>query len=283
MSNFAVGNTGQIGSIDLSSVDLETAMMAVQSQRTQLLESSLRSQLDSVNAKNKQIADLNNQITANQTQANELDQQNVALASQKGADTASLSATQAESASLGTQIAELKDLQSRLSASKCPDPEGFYGLSYGQGDDGALSWKTWDQVQAAGLTIPTGADAPRNVDGNHTMDAKGKTVQTWVNELGSKISGLESQKAAADARATTLQASIENADKSIADNTAKAKDLRTSVDDLKRQVDGVSNSQQMEMLRLQSLTNKNNEAFEVMTNFIKKMQDSRSSIIGNMR
>ncbi|WJH32173.1 hypothetical protein N6H13_15585 [Paenibacillus sp. CC-CFT742] len=40
---------------------------------------------------------------------------------------------------------------------------------------------------------------------------------------------------------------------------------------------------QMEMLRLQSLSNKRNEAFDVMTNFIKKMQDSRSSIIGNMR
>jgi len=37
------------------------------------------------------------------------------------------------------------------------------------------------------------------------------------------------------------------------------------------------------MLRLQSLSNKRNESFDVMTNFVKKMQDSRSSIIGNMR
>ncbi|MBO9540523.1 hypothetical protein J7643_08030 [bacterium] len=40
---------------------------------------------------------------------------------------------------------------------------------------------------------------------------------------------------------------------------------------------------QMDMLRLQSLTNKRNEAFDLMTNFIKKMADSRSSILGNMR
>ncbi|GAB1159249.1 hypothetical protein YWY31_52740 [Paenibacillus illinoisensis] len=52
---------------------------------------------------------------------------------------------------------------------------------------------------------------------------------------------------------------------------------------LKNQIDALSSSQQMEMLRLQSLSNKRNEAFDVMTNFIKKMQDSRSSIIGNMR
>ena len=39
----------------------------------------------------------------------------------------------------------------------------------------------------------------------------------------------------------------------------------------------------LKVKRLQSLSNKRNEAFETMTNFIKKMQDSRSSIIGNMR
>lgn len=48
-------------------------------------------------------------------------------------------------------------------------------------------------------------------------------------------------------------------------------------------VDSASNSQQMDMLRLQSLSNKRNEAFDVMTNFVKKMQESRSSIIGSMR
>lgn len=48
-------------------------------------------------------------------------------------------------------------------------------------------------------------------------------------------------------------------------------------------VDALSNSQQMDMFRLQSMNSKRNEAFDVMTNFVKKMQDSRSSIIGNMR
>lgn len=55
------------------------------------------------------------------------------------------------------------------------------------------------------------------------------------------------------------------------------------INTLKSKLDGLSNSQQMDMLRLQSLTNKRNEAFDIMTNFIQKMQDSRSSIIGNMR
>lgn len=66
------------------------------------------------------------------------------------------------------------------------------------------------------------------------------------------------------------------------DEGKKAK-LDEEIQTLKSQIDATSNSQQMDMLRLQSLTNKRNEAFDAMTNFVKKMQDSRSSIIGNMR
>ncbi|NPD14919.1 hypothetical protein HOY34_06815 [Xinfangfangia sp. D13-10-4-6] len=48
-------------------------------------------------------------------------------------------------------------------------------------------------------------------------------------------------------------------------------------------IDSLSNAQQMDMLRLQELNSKRNQAFEMMTAFIQKMQDSRASIIGNMR
>lgn len=59
--------------------------------------------------------------------------------------------------------------------------------------------------------------------------------------------------------------------------------LESLLGQIKSQIDSASNSQQMDMLRLQSITNKRNEAFDVMTNFITKMQESRSSIIANMR
>jgi chaperonin cofactor prefoldin len=55
------------------------------------------------------------------------------------------------------------------------------------------------------------------------------------------------------------------------------------LDSLRGKIDSLNSSQQMDMLRLQSLTNKRNEAFDLMTNFVKKMADQRSSIIGNMR
>ncbi|MBB6637378.1 hypothetical protein [Cohnella thailandensis] len=54
-------------------------------------------------------------------------------------------------------------------------------------------------------------------------------------------------------------------------------------DALRNQMSNTTGDSQMDLLRLQSLTNKRNEAFDVMTNFIKKMQDSRNSILGNMR
>lgn len=63
----------------------------------------------------------------------------------------------------------------------------------------------------------------------------------------------------------------------------KRENVDSIISKLKNQIDGLNNSNQMDMLRLQSMTNKRNEAFDTMTNFIKKMQDSRSSIIGNMR
>ncbi len=235
-----MGVSGLTG-MDLSSMDLETALMAVQTQRSQLLEDALRQQLDSVNGRNAQMAGLNEAMNAKTADNLKLESANV---------------------SLQGEIDQLKDLQGRLSASKCPNPEGWYGLSWGQGDDKQLSHDTLAQIKAAGLNIPTGDDAPRDVDRNGTMDAKGRVVQNFVDQLSGKISALQAR---------------------IADNGKTIDANKQAVTELKSSLDNLSNTQQMEMLRLQSMTGKRNEAFDVMTNFLKKMQESRSSIIGNMR
>lgn len=72
-------------------------------------------------------------------------------------------------------------------------------------------------------------------------------------------------------------------DKEFDINEVTKTELDSAVTDLKSNIDSMSNTQQMDMLRLQSLSNKRNEAFDLMTNFMKKMQDNRSSVIGNMR
>lgn len=90
------------------------------------------------------------------------------------------------------------------------------------------------------------------------------------SQLQAQIQEVQNRNQAIAELNAQLQVAIQNGD------TAQAQKL-------KGQIDALSNSQQMDMLRVQSLSNKRNEAFDVMTNFIKKMQDSRSSIIGNMR
>ncbi|WP_299090957.1 hypothetical protein [uncultured Microbacterium sp.] len=60
-------------------------------------------------------------------------------------------------------------------------------------------------------------------------------------------------------------------------------DANALISVLRSTMDAHGNTQQMDMLRLQSMTDKRNEAFDLTTSLVKKMQDSRSSIIGNMR
>ncbi|WP_246469301.1 hypothetical protein [Cohnella nanjingensis] len=160
----AIGGIGANGvtSVQINGMDLETALMMVQQQRSQLLDQQLNDQLKNVQSRNDQIAKLNNLLQ----ELNDI---------RKGKAPYTLT----------------EDQQNRLNAA---------------GVNANVSNRTYNEGQVDGFILS-----------------------------------------------------------------------------LKSKIDGLSNSQQMDMLRLQSMTNKRNEAFDVMTNFIKKMQDSRSSIIGNMR
>ncbi len=240
MSTVSGAGVSGISGMDLSSMDLETALLAVQNQRAQLLEDALRQQLDSVNARNAEMAGLNDSITAKTSENSKLGEANLTMQQ---------------------QIADLKDLQSRLKASECPNPELVRAVLGAGRRQGAVPLHAGPD-QASGLTIPGGADAPRDVDGNGTMDAKGRVVAGWQKEIDTKVAALE---------------------ESIKKNSSTIETNKNDMSSLKNQVDALGNTQQMEMLRLQGMTGKRNEAFDVMTNFIKKMQDNRSSIIGNMR
>jgi len=52
---------------------------------------------------------------------------------------------------------------------------------------------------------------------------------------------------------------------------------------LKGRIDSLNSSSQMDMIRMQSLMNKRNQAFELMTNVLSKFSKNRDAIIGNMR
>ncbi|UQZ85731.1 hypothetical protein SK3146_05020 [Paenibacillus konkukensis] len=105
-----------------------------------------------------------------------------------------------------------------------------------------------------------------------------------MNDMLSELRSLRPQKAGDTAAVPAgLKSKLAEASITVSGDKLTQAEFDALLDKLRGSIDSASNSQQMDMLRLQSLTNKRNEAFDTMSNFIKKMQDSRSSIIGNMR
>jgi hypothetical protein len=60
-------------------------------------------------------------------------------------------------------------------------------------------------------------------------------------------------------------------------------ELGNMIVNVKSMIDSEENLQQMDMLRLQSLTNKRNETFDQISNLMKKIQDRRQAVNENMR
>jgi len=65
-------------------------------------------------------------------------------------------------------------------------------------------------------------------------------------------------------------------------NFSKAR-LEALDTELKGKIDSETSGSQMDMVRLQSLNNKRSEAFDTLTNMLKKLSDGKSSIISNIR
>ena len=64
-----------ISAMELGSMDLETALLAVQNQRSQLLEGQLKGQIDAVQTKNDEIAKMNEGMNASQAQLGKVEAQ----------------------------------------------------------------------------------------------------------------------------------------------------------------------------------------------------------------
>ncbi|MEC2078201.1 hypothetical protein [Metabacillus fastidiosus] len=152
-------------------------------------------------------------------------------------------------------------------------------------------------VLAAGLTLTGGGISSASI---HSNTGNVSAIDLTGMDLEAALMQVQSQRAALLEAQLQLQikdvqernnqiAKLHNELQSLNTeraNTAdieKIKELDAKIAATKGQIDTLSNVNQMDMLRLQGMSNKRNEAFDVMTNFIKKMQESRSSIIGNMR
>ena len=210
---------------DLSGLDLESAMMAVQSRRAQLLESQLTTEIQGVEARNDTIAKLNATI-------GKLNQ---------------LLAAYPASANDSTQVGAIPAYLGPQAEFK----NGICGCRPEQEINAVLYEKQLQPFTSQGRGAYDSYG--RRLDGNGQLTygpAFGQSAFYWRGGIGG--------------------------------NTSRGQ-IMTAISALKGQIDSLNNSQQMDMLKLQALTNKRNEAFDLMTNFVKKMSDSRSSILGNMR
>ena len=186
-----VGGPTGVSGINVASMDIETALMMVQSRRTELLESQLKGQIEQVSQRNDRISKMN--------------------------------ALMSELSSVNAQFGSKASNTTKVNA---------------KSKDGGID--------------------------NWNSKISSSNIQNMANAAGVN---LESMKVLSGG-------SIGNATKG---------DIDVAIQKIKGMIDAESNSQQMDMLRLQSLSNKRNEAFDLMTNFVKKMHDGRASIVANMR
>ncbi|QEI08270.1 hypothetical protein FXN63_22360 [Pigmentiphaga aceris] len=208
MSIDSLGGAAGINLQNLQSMDLETALMMVQSERTKLLDSQLQTQIQEVQNRNEMVSKLNNVVNA-----------------------------------LNASIGQIS----------------------GTGPNDVAS--AWPSERAGNAEVPL----------NDAIAAAG------ITDLGFTAGAGVRHVIGADGKPTSATQIVRNNPAIMSAPSTPRSQLEAAVTKVKGMIDALGNTQQMDMLRLQSLSNKRNEAFDVMTNFVKKMQESRSSIIGNMR
>lgn len=146
----------------------------------------------------------------------------------------------------------------------------------------AIAASAFAAVAAVAVVAPASASSITGINGTSSIDIRSMDLEAAMMAVQQQRANLLEQQLKDQIQAVqdrNAQLAILNSQL----NEAKANGDTATAEARQAQIDAVNNSQQMDMLRLQSMSNKRNEAFDVMTNFIKKMQDSRSSIIGNMR
>ena len=202
-NNVLVVDLSELTADDIQSLDVETALLAVNMNRVTQLDGQLRTQMEGVQAKNDQMA----QLTTLQSSLNSV--------------MGFLSADAKEDTQLGTDLTSHVGLEEEVNNAMQVAQVQLFKTSDGVLRKGSLG----------------------DIDGDGVTDY-------YAGGINSSVTKGELQKA---------------------------------LNDVQGMLTNLSNTQQTDMLTLQSTTNKRNEAYDTMTNFLKKDQDSKNGIISNMR
>ena len=253
-----IGGAQPINMISLEGLDLESMIMAVQTNRVNVLDEQIKSKMEVVQARNVRI----NELNANMSGMNAAIQR----IGGDGAATNSLTGTALTDflAAAPKQI-DTAAMESRTSIATIANSMAAPGQ---QNQTGQSRWLKEEMVKQGYPVSTAMAGLPTTASGTAAVnltDAQQATFKAEANAFRSWLNNPESP--------TTMKTDPEAA-KVTTRGQAEA-----YVKSLQTQIDSLGNTQQMDMLNLQSLSNKRNEAFEIMTNFMKKFNDSRAGII----
>lgn len=253
-----------IQDVDLKSMDLESAMMYVQMQRAENMEIQLRDQLKEVQARNEKNAKLNEFLQALVAIANSL-KTGAKNEDKIGGDAAKAAATLNQ---LAKNANIVMDFFKKLDTSK-------------EVAEASADLNKWTQIakeNQANMDYFFN-DPDVFVDGKVGGELTPEGQYILKNQLEPQLANSNAKIAEITERISDLKYASQG---SLSKETTKG-EIETAINKIKGQLDTNNSTNQLDMLRLQSLNSKRNEAFELITNFIKKMLDSRLSIISNMR
>lgn len=244
ISSVGTPNTFGISSEDFKTKDIETLLMMVQSRRVDGLDQQLRIQLKEIEQRN-----MNNQkLTELMNKLSELS--NLI----GGGD----STKKVPKDMIDKYTAEIKTLCEEAGIE-------FSSLGFNAKDIEKTNQKiTSQQKEVDKLTGIV--DSYKNEDGELSF------IGTLIDDIRTNESN----------KLNKLNEKLDTYTNKITTDTNKG-EIDLAINKIKGMVDTNNSTNQMDMLRLQQMTSKRNEAFDLMSNVAKKGQDGRSSIIGNMR
>ncbi|WP_159910922.1 hypothetical protein [Pantoea sp. 18069] len=282
-----------ISQADLDAMDLGTAIQLVQGQRAALLEDQLKDQLKEIQNRNLKISELNATLSSARELTSQFGEKdgtgkkitdlindqrgNIKKTDEWKTENEAHKKKQVENnaAGVSAQDAIIQTAEGNLRKIK-ESTEKAFGKSLSDADFVSI-------INIAGLITkkqPYEDFAKEFIAENKTLS---KAKEDKTNFQKAKIENLEipDSQTKAGNMLENLKNSARQANMEVDINNKG--DLNTLVENIKSLIDSLSNSQQMDMLRLQNYSNKYNETFETRTNMIKKEHDLNTQISNNTR
>jgi hypothetical protein len=252
-----VGGAQPINMISLEGLDLESMIMAVQTNRVNVMDEQIKSKMEVVQARNAKINELNTNMSDMNAAVAKL-----GTAADSPLDGANKTAFLAGAPRMPEDPVALKTSQDAIhsAASKVATAQQKV-------DDLNNQQKLYE------------AEVAKNPAIGSFPGFAGEISKPMAWEVTLASIGLNAAKAVQTAAMADLANHVggEIDPKAVACTTRGQ--AEAYVKSIQTQIDSLGNTQQMDMLNLQSTSNKRNEAFEIMTNFMKKFNDSRAGII----